>query len=62
MYSKLQNMPSSLSQAKSTGNSVEKLLRQLEIQREVVSNQRMLIITKFAKAKRDPTIAWTMES
>jgi len=52
---------------------VEKLLRQLEAQGEVVSTHRMLIpqisskfpievITKFEETKRDPTIPWTMES
>ena len=76
LYSKLQNMPRSgnnFSQVKSTCDSVEKLLRQLEAQGEVVSNQRTLIqqiiskfpaevITKFEETKGDPTISWTLKS
>jgi len=53
-------------------DSVEKLLRQLEAQGEVVSNQRILmqqmiskfpveVITKFEETKKDPSIPWTME-
>ena len=76
LYSKLQNLPrsgSSLAQVKSTCDAVEKLLRQLEAQGEMVATQRTLIpqiiskfpvkvITKFEETKRDPTIPWTMES
>ena len=58
---------------KSTCDAVEKLLRQLEAQGEMVATQRTLIpqiiskfpvevITKFEETKRDPTIPWTMES
>jgi len=71
LHSKLQNMPrkgSSLNQVKSTFDSVEKLLRQLHAQKEVVLTQRTLmqqiiskfpveVITKFEETKKNPSIS-----
>ena len=75
LYSKLQVIPrcsNKLMDIKHTGDSIEKILRQLEAQNEPINSQRMLIQQLLAKfpadfllkleQSKEPTTPWTMEN
>ena len=75
LYSKLHNLPkcgNKFIDIQRLGASVEKILRQLEAQGEVINSQRMLIqlfLSKFPvevifqlEKSKEPTSPWTMEN
>ena len=75
LYSKLQNLPKSggkFSEIQYVSETIEKLLRQLEAQRELINNQRTLIQQIMSKypvevivrleESKDPAVPWDMES